>query len=142
MLKKIILMVFILAAVASCQNYAYRALVWDYDYTPWPDSTIHIIIYHKAEMDTGFYAYDTTGANALEWNLLDYRPFYNFTWRQFYATAIQYGGPDFDSPIDSLFSFESRPSDTVRAYFRALPPDPIGEGFEFDKIKIEDIPQL
>ena len=143
MLKKIILMVLILAAVAGCQNYAWRALAWDYDYTPYPDSTIHIIVYHKAETDTGFYTYDTTGANALEWDLLDHRPFYNFTWRSFYVTAIQYGGTDFDNPVDSLFSFESSSSDTVREYFRALPPDPIGQGeLIFDKIKIEDIPQL
>lgn len=136
------MMVLLLVSIASCQNYAWRALAWDYDFSSYPDSTIHFIVYHKAETDTGFYAYDTTGANALEWNLLQFRPFYNFTWRSFYATAIQYNGPDIDNPIDSLFSFESGPSDTVRAYFRALPPGSIGSGIELEKIKIEDIPKL
>lgn len=143
MFKKIIIMVLMLAAVASCQNYAFRALAWEYDFTPYPDSTIHIIVYHKAQTDTGFYAYDTTGASAVEWNLLDHRPFYNFTWRQFYLTAIQYNGPDFKSPVDSLFSFESRPSDTIRAYFKALPPGAINPGeLILEKINIKDLPQL
>ena len=143
MIKKIIFIVLVMAMAASCQNLAYRALAWDYDFSQYPDSTIHIIVYHKAQTDTGFCAYDTTGANALEWNLLDHRSFYNFTWREFYLTAIQYNGPEFGSPVDSLFSFESPPSDTIRAYFKALPPVAIKSGeVEFKTIKVEDIPQL
>ena len=131
-----------MVSVASCQNYAWRGLAWDYDFSSYPDSSIHVIIYHKASTDTGFYAYDTTEANAVEYDLLQHRPFYNFTTRSFYATAIQYGGPDFDNPLDSLFSFESASSDTVKAYFRALPPESIDGGVQFRTINIKDIPDL
>lgn len=143
---KIWMMMFVaislLVSIASCQNYAWRALAWDYDFSQYPDDSIHFIIYQKAETDTGFFAYDTTEANTLEWNLLEHRSLYDFKWRSFFATAIEYNGDDFNNPVDSLFSYESAPSDTISEYFRRLPPGSIGSKIKFDKIKIEDIPQL
>jgi len=128
-MKTLILLFILILAVTGCaQNLAPRLLMWDYDFTPYPDSTIHIIIYQKSAADTSFGILDTTAANALQFDLWALDSLYSFIERDFFATAVQYNGPDIYAPIDSLFSYESAPSDTVGEYFRAKPPASISKG--------------
>ena len=125
---KVILFILILSIISCAQKFAPKALVWEYDFTPYPDSTIYFIMYTKAEnIDTGFYAIDTTEVEALRWDLISQTALYNFTWRNFYATAIQSGFAPGDT-ITVYWSYESVPSDTVREFFRTLPPAAIKKG--------------
>jgi hypothetical protein len=124
----------------SCTAQVPRVLAWDYDFTQYADSSIYFVLYQKIDTDTGFTVFDTTGAQVLEYELLQYRPLYNFSWRSWRATAVQHD----PAWHDTLWSYESLPSNTVRVFFKALPPAPIDsiDGLNYETIKVGDIPQL
>ena len=124
----------------SCQaqEYVARGVTWEYDFTPYEWGAVHFIIYAKIDADTSFAALDTTASGALEYDLLDKPWLYNFKWRSLNATAILY-----DALADD-WSYESPPSNTVREYFRTLPPAPIDtiDGLKVEYIDLGKIPDL
>lgn len=125
-----------LFSICACsQNTVVKGFIWDYDFTPYPDSSIYFIFYQKADSDTAFTVWDTTAVQVLDYDIIDFRPLYNFTWREWNATAIMH---------TTDWSFESAPSNTVRIYFRALPPASIDsiDGLKAEYINIGEIPQL
>ena len=132
----ILITIMFFCSSCNAQNLAPQALEWDYNYVAWPESTIYIIIYSKTDADTSFAVLDTTGPNALEWSLIDNPHFYDFTWRTFYATAIKH----YPEWADSLWSYESPPSNQVREYFKTLPPDGIDDNLSFRMIDLGTIP--
>lgn len=119
----------------SAQETAVKGFAWDYDFADYPDSSIHFILYQKADPDTAFTVWDTTASNAIDYDIIDSRPLYNFTWREWNVTAILH---------TTDWSYESAPSNTLRIYFRALPPAPLDSlnGVQARYINIGDIPQL
>ena len=129
--------IFIALTCKSCtaQETAVKGFEWDYDFADYPDSSIHFILYQKADPDTAFTVFDTTGANQLDYDTIDMTPLYNFTWREWNVTAILH---------TTDWSFQSAPSNTVRVYFRTLPPAPIDSinGARATYINVGDIPQL
>lgn len=135
-MKKLFL-IFLLIVCASCsaQETVVRGFAWDYDFTGYPDSSVYFILYQKADPDTTFTVWDTTSAQVLFYDVIDSRPLYNFTWREWNVAAIMH---------TTDWSFESVPSNTLRVYFRALPPAPIDSinGLSTRMIDVGDIPQL
>ena len=131
----IFLFVLLFSICACSQNTVVKGFEWDYDFTPYPDSSIHFVFYQKADPDTVFTVWDTTAAQVLNYDVIDSRPLYNFTWREWYVTAIMH-------TID--WSFESAHSNTLRIYFRALPPAPLDSvnGLQGEYIDVGEIPQL
>lgn len=116
--------VLFLGILSSCsaQEYVVKGFQWDYPYfAQYPDNSVYFVLYQKADPDTVFAVFDTTEVNATQYDVLDFTPLYNFTYREWYVTAILHE----EAWADSQWSFESAPSNTVRVYFKALPPAPI-----------------
>jgi hypothetical protein len=137
------ILIILLIFVNSCsgQNLVPRSVVWEYpNLTDYPDSSIHFIVYMRAEPDTTFTVLDTTAAEAMDMDLLSKTWLYNFTWRTFYVTAIMHQ----EIWPDSNWTYESKPSNSVGEYFRALPPIPIDtvDGLQFRKINAGEVPAL
>ena len=124
----------------SCQAQVYvaKAVAWDYDFAPYEWKAVHFIIYAKVDADTSFAVLDTTAGGVLEYDLLNKPWLYNFKWRSFNATAILYDG------LADDWSYESKPSNTAREYFRTLPPAPIDtvDGLRVKMIELGKVPPL
>jgi len=126
---------------SSSQNLVPRAVEYDYPHlADYADSSIYFILYQKADPDTVFSAIDTSEVQSLEMDLVKKTWLYDFTWREFYVTAIQHE----QSWPDSNWSFESNPSNVVREYFRALPPAGLDttNGIAIKRINVGEIPGL
>jgi hypothetical protein len=135
-----ILCFILLIEVNSCTaQTSVRGFAWEYDFSQYEDNSIYFILYQKVDTDTSFNVWDTTAVNALHYDVIGFGPLYNFTWREWCVTAIQHK----DSWDPDMWSFESARSDTLRVYFRALPPAPIGGGeIHAEYIDVGKIPEL
>ena len=107
-----------MTVACSSQDYVVKGFLWDYDFTGYADSSIYFILYQKADPDTNFTVWDTTVVQVKDYDVLEFKPLYNFTHREWYVTAIQHE----KTWPDSNWSYESGRSNIVREYFRALPP--------------------
>jgi len=140
MIMRISFLLALFVTIGCTQNTVIKGFAWDYDFTEYSANSIYFILYQKAETDTGFTVFDTTEVNALSYDTYQMTPLYNFTYRDWFVTAVQHD----PSWADSNWSFESQPSNTLHVYFRALPPAPVDSvnGMRAEYIDVGKIPQL